>query len=341
MPKLVHNCLHLLVHDKCFQVLDEIAVDVASQPSATPKGKVDGQNTEDASRNIPSQGQIVRNSPASRLWRPAAQRNLRNQWSKLASLCNEWQTSASTARSHATSIVNSYLSQRYLDGMDFGVLSDMPNIRTKSCRKLFKQQELYKGELLSSYKDLAKTVTRMIDVCKSMRCYFRGTTNSPLAQFSFFSGDDSDSGDCGGMPVFTLSSIANFEELAWEIVSMFISEINLKRLLVMELLSIHNEKVAEVTQLHWSDEFYEGEFDDLSICSLYSKKTCEIVLPNLESSGSSTTAIIQYKQQKDSDTLQVYITTWMVEVNIDKYRVDEIFAIVGGEMHVDFLQTLN
>lgn len=29
---------------------------------------------------------------------------------------------------------------RYMDGMDFGVLSDMPNIRKKACSKLFKQQ---------------------------------------------------------------------------------------------------------------------------------------------------------------------------------------------------------
>ncbi|KAL6559535.1 hypothetical protein OROGR_004652 [Orobanche gracilis] len=79
-------------------------------------------------------------STAARLWRPAAQRNMRNQWSELNSLYQEWRSAASTARSHATAIVNSYLSQKYMDGMDFGVLNDMPNIRKKACSKLLKQQ---------------------------------------------------------------------------------------------------------------------------------------------------------------------------------------------------------
>ncbi|KAK4404191.1 hypothetical protein Sango_0787700 [Sesamum angolense] len=240
-------------------------------------------------------------SAAARLWKPAAQRNLRNQWSNLNSLRHDWRSTASAARSHATAIVNSYLSQKYMDGMEFGVLSDMPNIRKKACSKLFKRQELYRGKLLSSYRDM----------------------------------DDSDSGDCGGIPVFAFYSVASFEELAWEMAQMFVSELNLKRLLVMELLSIYDEKVAEVTGICWSDEFYDGEFDDLSIFNLYSEETREPVLPCLRSCKSSTSAV-QSKQQQDSNVLQVYLTTWLVEVNIDRCRVDEIFAIVGGEMHVDF-----
>lgn len=53
-------------------------------------------------------------------------------------------------------------------------------------------------------------LTHMVKICKSMRCYFKGTSNSPLAQFSFSSEDGSDSGDCGGIPVFTFCSIASF-----------------------------------------------------------------------------------------------------------------------------------
>ena len=48
-----------------------------------------------------------------RLWGPAAQRNLRNQWSKLASLWQDWQSCSSATRSQATTLVNSYLSQKY------------------------------------------------------------------------------------------------------------------------------------------------------------------------------------------------------------------------------------
>lgn len=48
-----------------------------------------------------------------RLWRPAAQRNLRNQWSKLVSCRKQWVSSSSSGKSHATSLVNAHLSQRY------------------------------------------------------------------------------------------------------------------------------------------------------------------------------------------------------------------------------------
>jgi len=50
---------------------------------------------------------------ATRLWRPAAQRNLRNQWSKLASQRQQWASASSSGKSHANSLVNAYLSQRY------------------------------------------------------------------------------------------------------------------------------------------------------------------------------------------------------------------------------------
>ncbi|KAL3637927.1 hypothetical protein CASFOL_018375 [Castilleja foliolosa] len=278
-------------------------------------------------------------SSAARLWRPAAQRNLKNQWSKLNSLRQDWRSTASASRSHATAVVNSYLSQKYMDGMDFGVLIDMPNIRKKACSKLLKQQELYRGKLLSSYKDMVTVVTNMVNSCKTMRCYSRGTSSSPLAQFSLLSEDDSDSGDCGGIAVFTFYSISTFEELAWEIVQMFISELLVKRLLVMEFLSIYDEKVSEVTELHWSDELYDGEFNELSILNLYSEETRQPILPCLRNCKSST-SILQPNKQQDGNVLQIYITTWMVEVNIDRCRMEEIFATVGGEMRVDFLETL-
>ncbi|CAO2826849.1 unnamed protein product [Amaranthus hypochondriacus] len=90
--------------------------------------------------------------PMLRLWRPQAQRNVRNQWSKLSSLRQQWYPSYSSGRSHATSLVNSYLSHRYIDAMDLGVLSDMPNIRKKACVKLLKQLESQCSLLISSYK---------------------------------------------------------------------------------------------------------------------------------------------------------------------------------------------
>lgn len=43
-----------------------------------------------------------------------------------------------------------------------------------------------------------------------MRCYLKGSRTSPLAQFSCSSQNDNDSGDAGGIPVFTFWSIAAF-----------------------------------------------------------------------------------------------------------------------------------
>lgn len=225
-----------------------------------------------------------------------------------------------------------------MDGVDFGILSDMPNIKKKACSKLLKQQEHYKDKLLVSYRDMVATVTRMVCVCKSLRCYSRATGNGQLTQFSFSLEEDGDSGDCGGIPVFMFHSISSFEELAREIVGMFISELNLKRLLVMELLSIYNDKVEDGTGLQWPDEFYDGEFNDLRVLNLYSEETHKPAVPCLRQ-GKSDTTIGQFNRQPDSNVLQVYITTWMVEVNIDRSRIDEIFATVGADMRVDFLGT--
>ncbi|XP_052183966.1 uncharacterized protein LOC127795994 isoform X2 [Diospyros lotus] len=235
-----------------------------------------------------------------RLWRPAAQRNIRNQWSKLASYRQQWSSASSSARSHATSTVNSYLSQRYMKGMELGALSDMPDIRKKACWKLFKQQMLLRSKFLSSYRDMVAVVVHMVNASKSMRSFLQGA-GGPLIQFSSISVDKNDNGDGGGIPVFTFWSIPAFEELAHELVQMFRLELNLKRLLVVEFLSISYEEYP-IGEVCWSDELYPGEFDDLCICSLYSEETCEPVHPESWKSDMSTD---QRNCQPDHDVLQV------------------------------------
>jgi len=45
-----------------------------------------------------------------------------------------------------------------------------------------------------------------------MKCFFKGSNNSPLLQFSYNSADQSDSGEGGeggGIPVFTFYSITS------------------------------------------------------------------------------------------------------------------------------------
>lgn len=73
----------------------------------------------------------------------------------------------------------------------------------------------------------------------------------------------------------------------------------------MELLSICEEKFAEVMGLHWSDELYEGEFNDLSVFNFYSYETQAPLLPRLRSCNSSNSTL-QSKQQQDSNVLEVF-----------------------------------
>nr|GEW24784.1 hypothetical protein [Tanacetum cinerariifolium] len=241
-------------------------------------------------------------SSVNRLWRPAAQRNMKNQWSKLNSLTHEWLSSSSNARSHATALVNAFLSQRYMKDMELGVLKDMPDIQNKACLKLLKQQVLHRHNFLSSYKEMVAAVVNMVSAITSLRCFLKGGTNSPVIQFSSCSEDTNDDGDGGGIPVFTFWSITSFEELAWELVQKFKSELYLKRLLVIEFLSLRTKEDAIIKKLGWSDEIYEGEFDDLSRCNLDHREASEPAPLKLDAISKTPP---QPDSQPDSDILQV------------------------------------
>ncbi|KAK6250054.1 hypothetical protein SCA6_004059 [Theobroma cacao] len=271
-------------------------------------------------------------SSLARQWRIAAQRNLRNQWSKMASNRQQWLSSSSSARTHATSLVNAYLSQKYMPLMELGALKDMLDIRNKASFKLFEQQELHRSKVLSSYKDMVAVVMHMVDASKSVRSFLKVASSSSLVQFSSSSEDINDTGDCGGIAVFRFWSISPFEKLAEELSQMFKLELSLKRFLLLELLSIGCE-VSQVNRLCWSDELYPGEFSDLKVCNLYSEETSEPVHPRLKDCKFDMPAF-QCNRHPDHEILQVYITTWLAEVNIDGHRVDEIFAVIGEEMHI-------
>lgn len=284
----------------------------------------------------PSLQKSTPSSSVNRLWRPAAQRNMKNQWSKLNSLSRqEWFSSSSNARSHSTALVNSFLSQRYMKDMELGVLKDMPDLQNKACLKLLKQQVLHRDNLSSTYKEMVAAVVNMVSTSTSLRCFLKGGTNSPLIQFSSSSEDTNDDGDGGGIPVFTFWSITSFEELARELIQMFKSELYLKRLLVIEFLSLRSKEDSIIKKMCWSDEIYQGEFDDLSKCNLDRREASESAPPKLDGCISET--LTQPGSQTDSDVLQIYLTAWLTDVNIDKQRVEDIFSEVGEEMNVNFV----
>lgn len=56
-------------------------------------------------------------------------------------------------------------------------------------------------------------VVNMINTSRSMRCYTKGAANSALAQFSCFAENENDSGDGGGISVFTFWPVSHFGKL--------------------------------------------------------------------------------------------------------------------------------
>ncbi|KAL2645908.1 hypothetical protein AAZV13_05G020000 [Glycine max] len=208
---------------------------------------------------------------------------------------------------------------------------------SRNCTSQFSSfpKELQRSKLVLSYKDMVGIVSDMINVSRSMKCFFKGSNNSPLLQFSYNSADQSDSGEGGeggGIPVFTFYSITSHEKFAEELIQMFSLELCLKRLLVLEFMSIGYDTSA-VKQLHWSTQLYDEEFKDLRDCNLYCEETHGPVPPRLRD-GKSDIDALRFDNQPNPEVLQVYLTTWLAEANIDTPKVNEIFAIVGEEMQV-------
>ncbi|CAN6992035.1 unnamed protein product [Brassica oleracea var. botrytis] len=298
-------------------------------PPASPSPASSSRSLASPSPSPASLTSSSSSSSSMRLWRPAAQRNLRNQWSKLSTFRQQWVAACSGGKSHATSLVNAYLSQTFVPAMKFGALSDMVGIKEKTLKKLSKQQSSCRIKLLSSYKEMVAVVVEMVNVSRSLRCYMKPSGGS-IIQFSGSKEDSDDGGDCGGIPVFNFLNVSAFETMAEELVEMFKREVMLKRLLVMELVSLSCE-----VPLSWSAELYHGEFDDLSKCSLYSMEVDAPILPRLREDNLGISSV-SHTNQPTSEILQIYLTTWLAEINVDSHRMDEILAMVGEEIRLAF-----
>ncbi|XP_042446872.1 uncharacterized protein LOC122031794 isoform X2 [Zingiber officinale] len=284
-------------------------------PLPSSKG-VESQNPN-CSSNSPSM--FLSPSPL-RLWRPATQRNVRNQWLKLFSSKIQWASAMSEGRSHATSLVNAYLNHRYMSSVNLGAANDMPEIREKACQKLAHKQETYGNYLLSSYKNMVLTVAELVKSAHSFRCFLKGPVAGPLSQFGDSPEHENDSGDGGGVPVFTLFSISQFENLAWELVEMFVSELSLKRFLVVEFLSLRCEGAGRGNKIQWSDELYIGEFDELKISGLCTENNIPPLFPQLRGQLSWSPLDTKEYHLMSSDVLQVYLMAWISDVNINVHR---------------------
>ncbi|CAA6657403.1 unnamed protein product [Spirodela intermedia] len=229
---------------------------------------------------------------------------------------------------------------RYMPEMNLGVLKDMPMIRENACEKVGAEagittspREAMPRKLLSSYKDLVDAVSQCTKARDSMRCYLKGSSASPLVQFSQLSQDNDDPGDGGGVPVFTSWALPYFVKLAQEIIDMFAVEISLKIRPPLEILSYISQLLvsascsavdcstaavycmsdaqgAQADERNWSIELYEGEFNDLNTPNP----------PRIRGFQSNNPATEQINRNPTRETLHVYLTAWISDVNVDIMR---------------------
>ncbi|RVW58471.1 hypothetical protein CK203_105376 [Vitis vinifera] len=103
---------------------------------------------------------------------------------------------------------------------------------------------------------------------------------------------------------------------------------------------IFEQSLREISRGTCSDVHTELNFEAAVACSgvtlhQFVKKLHKMIdIVGQMSCFESHSPVIRSNQQPDHEILQVYLTTWLAEVNIDTHRVDEIFAVIGEEMHV-------
>lgn len=212
--------------------------------------------------------------------------------------------------------------------MDLGVLKDMPGIRNRASAKLAHKEVQCREMLLSAYKEMVFAVSDLVKASRAMRCFSNVSSGSSLVRFTDRQDDLNDSGDGGGAPVYRWVSMLEFENLAQELVEMFVSELQLKRLIVLDLLSINLKEGAD-PPLEWSDELYDGELYEFQSIGLGSRD--RFPLPE-----NWRADVLQARRpgHTSHEVLQVYLISWLANVNIKTSRIDEIFELVGEEMQI-------
>ncbi|KAG0493279.1 hypothetical protein HPP92_004273 [Vanilla planifolia] len=219
--------------------------------------------------------------------------------------------------------------------MNLGALKEMPEIRSKACNKLYHKREQCSTKLLSSYKGMVIAAIDLVKASGSMRCYLRDSGSSSIIKYSDEQEDPSDHGDGGGIPVFSCFSISFFEDLAGELVKMFTRELSLKRFLVMDLLfSTSMEDGRQEGIFSWSDELYTGEFNDLRSTGMLVHDGFYLSPPQIMDWQSSDPSNREPLISPSHEVLQVYLTTWLADLNIEMNRVSEIFSVVGDAIGV-------
>ncbi|XP_020519129.1 uncharacterized protein LOC18428013 isoform X3 [Amborella trichopoda] len=205
-----------------------------------------------------------------------------------------------------------------------------------NCNQRLCSLEHYREQLLLSYSELVSTVCQMVRASQSMRCFLKGSLDSPIVEFCSQPGNSDDCGDGRGVPVFSYLSVTYFESLAQELTQMFVLELNLKRLLVAALCCITCDDGinTQANVLNWSNELFPGEFENMGSIGLLNEESCLPIPPCIQGRENGDTNMERLSQHPEREVMQVYLTVWLAEVNINTRRVDEIIAMVEEEMQL-------
>ncbi|KAG0625861.1 hypothetical protein M758_2G085100 [Ceratodon purpureus] len=268
---------------------------------------------------------------AARLWRPAAQRHVRNAWAAMHAERAAWASASAASFQTASALVNLSLSRRFIATMDLGVLQDMDAICQKARAKMGRQQEGQVAQLLTKFDDQVKALSNMLQASKEMRAY--RSEDGPLIMFSNEPSVEGDTGDGAGAPVFATLPISIFEKLAEEIVAMFETELKLKWLLTSEFRALVYPKALPVINfenIEGCDQFksFSGTASRSGLPDLLAKS--EFI--NLDWNQVGDILKVRSKEEVQRETYQVYLTALLIEVNIDKQRIEEIVAMINDEM---------
>eukprot|EP00271_Cylindrocystis_brebissonii_P000197 TRINITY_DN1023_c0_g1_i5.p1 TRINITY_DN1023_c0_g1~~TRINITY_DN1023_c0_g1_i5.p1 ORF type:complete len:263 (-),score=55.11 TRINITY_DN1023_c0_g1_i5:441-1229(-) len=258
-----------------------------------------------------------------------------------------------------------------MDAMEIGVLATLPGIKDKAKAKLQRQQEGIGNELQSALRDLIEalnTAEGASALLQQIGTTGGSVPSSPAASRNFggekasqgspqalpdaaregeTGGSGSPGKDFGAAIVFSCLPFSVIGSLLDEVVTMWRLELQIKVLITDALLAMIASKdpprdvVAIAPAASTSSDEEEGRvegntsaLDDRNPTEEDTadkvRSSTEAVCPPQPSGG--VRALLPKVEEVKRETLQVYLTAWMVEVHINRGRIKEICTMVEEEI---------
>mmetsp|Transcript_24861 Transcript_24861/g.47166 ORF Transcript_24861/g.47166 Transcript_24861/m.47166 type:complete len:245 (+) Transcript_24861:92-826(+) len=235
-------------------------------------------------------------SPADvRQWRKLAQQRVRSSLNGVANARVQWQMAHGEGRAAAKEIANTHLSIRYLKSSDLGDLSDLPHLLSCATRKLQAQQSNGLALLAGAHKML-------VDATSSMQ--------AALAEGFEMESSLTWNHECNAGSANSSTAINN-DKAAGE---------KVYRVPLFSCLSLASIEslAAEILNMYHAELKVKRQIV-LDMEELVNAKGDTLVDP--------TGSPIDIQQR-----MEVCVTTWMIEPQINTSRLDEIMLLLEDDM---------